>query len=169
MKETRDKSKKKPASRSKAKQQKVDFADDMGASDDAKDIAKPHGRPSSRRNDSGHQIKKESDHASEDSAAESLDPRDVKPRQRRKRPTNLSNLPEAVKKDNNLWKVSVLGAYRAYIACSGEAWTLNDNMALEFLQAIWNHFAKKDQAQEFHQRDPILALVRTTKVVSVFH
>ncbi len=163
MKETRDKSKKKPA---KAKQQKADSADEMGASDDAKGITVKHrGRPSSRRNDSGHQIKKELDHVSEDSAAETLEPIDAKPRQRRKRPTNLSNLPEAIKKDNNLWKVTVLGAYRAYIACSGEVWTINDSTALEYLQAIWNHFANKNQAQEFARRDPVLPLVRTTKIV----
>lgn len=155
------KSKKKPASRSKAKQQKTGSAqaDEMEASDGAKGMVK-------KRNDSGHEIKKElADHASDDSAAESLDPKDAKPRQRRKRPTNLSNLPDAIKKDNTLWKVTVLGAYRAYVACSGEVWTINESTALEYLQAIWNHFANKSQAQEFARRDPVLPLVRTTKVV----
>ena len=44
-----------------------------------------------------------------------------------KHPTNSLNLPGAVKSESALWRITILGAYRAYMACTCEVWTVNHN------------------------------------------
>lgn len=76
-----------------------------------------------------------------------------------KHPTNSLNLPGAVKSESALWRITILGAYRAYMACMCEVWTVNDSTALRHLQIIWDFYANDNQAYKFVPNDPILPLV----------
>ena len=96
----------------------------------------------------------------EELADNSSDEADAKPssKAKRKRPTNSANLPEAVKDDTVTWRVTILDAYRAHIACTDEVWAVNDGTALRHLQVIWDFYIKK-QPHKFVANDPVLALV----------
>ena len=81
---------------------------------------------------------------------------------RRKHPTNDANLPNAVKNDSVTWRVTILGAYRAHMACTEEVWTINNGTALRHLQLIWNFYMPvgSKQSHSFVENDPVLSLVR---------
>jgi len=89
------------------------------------------------------------------------DEADTKPssKAKRRRPTNSTNLPDAVKSDSVTWRVTIMGAYRAHIGCTDEVWTVNDGTALRHLQIIWDFYMKKKQSHQFVANDPVLPLV----------
>lgn len=100
------------------------------------------------------------------------DEADTKPnsesKARRKRATNSANLPAAVKNDSVTWRVTIMGAYRAHIACTDEAWVVNDGTALRHLQIVWDYYMGSKQSHKFVANDPVLPLVSIVILVWVY-
>jgi hypothetical protein len=113
-----------------------------------KDPRGKHPAKSMQRTDSADEL----EHASDEG--------DTKSKAKRcKRPTNGTNLPDAVRPDSVLWKITILGVYRAHIACTNEVWSINDGTALRHLQIIWDFHMKGKKTHQFLSNDPIIPLV----------